>query len=88
MKEYFVKIREWLASLSFRTGIWLLGGCVLCYVISFGQMLLPLGLGWKGALWTVFFGLAKALQYSAILVLGKEGLRKVKEKFFRKNQTA
>lgn len=72
------RIKNWLASLSFATGLYVLGFCVVCYIVSFAQMLLPLSVGVKGALWVVFFGLAKAAQYSALLILGKTGLDKIR----------
>lgn len=84
MKKFFPAIKNWLAGLSFRTGIIILGLCVLCYVISFAQALLPIGLGAKGVLWVVFFGLAKTFQYSGLLILGKEGIRKLKNRFRKK----
>lgn len=49
--------------------------CVIFYAVSFLQMLLPISAAMKGILWFVFFGLAKTAQYTAILILGKEGLR-------------
>lgn len=74
-------IKSWLTSLSFRTGVIVLGLCVICYVISFAQAALPLSLAWKGALWAIFFGLAKTFQYAGILIIGKEGIRRWKNKF-------
>ena len=84
MKEFFLKAKEWLAGLSFRTGMWVLGCCALCYIISFAQAALPISLYWKGVLWVVFFGMAKALQYSGLLILGKEGWKRLKSYFNRK----
>ncbi len=46
-------------------------------------MFLPISLTAKGVLWTVFFGMAKALQYSALLILGKEGVRRMRRFFAR-----
>ena len=81
MKKIFLQFKCWLTGLSFKTGVIVLILCILCYVISFAQALLPLSLGLKGSLWVVFFGLAKAFQYSAILIIGKEGFRKLKNRF-------
>lgn len=81
MKELMTRLNERLARLSFRTGAAVLGVCVLCYALSFAQMLLPISAAAKGVLWTVFFGLAKACQYSALLILGKEGIRRIKSRF-------
>lgn len=72
------KLKQWLSRLSFRTGIILVIACVVCYIVSFAQMLLPISVTAKGILWVVFFGLAKTFQYSALLVLGAEGLKRVK----------
>lgn len=84
VKEKFLKVKVWLASLSFRTGLLVLGLCVICYVISFAQVLLPLSVAWKGALWVIFFGLAKTFQYGGLLILGKEGWKKVRNWKLRK----
>ena len=52
--------------------------CLLCYAISFAQMLLPLSTTAKAALWATFFGMAKALQYTALLILGKAGVSRLR----------
>ena len=70
--------RNFLSRLSFRTGIVLIIACVICYIVSFAQMFLPISVATKGVLWVVFFGLAKTFQYSALVVLGAEGLKRVK----------
>lgn len=72
------KFKQWLSRLSFRTGIMLIIACVICYILSFAQILLPISATAKGVLWAVFFGLAKTFQYSALLVLGAEGVKRVK----------
>lgn len=78
MKENFLRVRRWLAGLSFKTGLCILGACLLCYIISFAQAALPISLAWKGTLWVIFFGMAKALQYTGLLILGKEGVKRLK----------
>lgn len=75
------RIKRWLTTLSYRTGMYVLGACVLFYVVSFAQMLLPISVGAKGTLWVIFFGLAKTAQYSALLILGKAGLASLRKKF-------
>lgn len=75
------RIRNWLASLSFRTGCIVAILCALCYAISFAQMLLPISASAKGILWVIFFGLAKTFQYSAIVILGKVGISRLKNSF-------
>lgn len=77
----FYKIKQWLNGLSFKTGIIVAGVCVVCYAVSFTQMLLPISLEAKGVLWVIFFGLAKTCQYSALLILGKAGTKKLKSYF-------
>lgn len=77
------KIKIWLASLSYRTGLYVVGVCVICYIVSFAQMLLPISVAAKGALWVIFFGLAKTAQYSALLILGKAGIQSLRNRFRR-----
>lgn len=72
------RIRLWLASLSFRTGLIVGAVCLLCYLFSFAQMLLPISVGAKSVLWIVLFGLAKTAQYSALLILGKAGVQRLR----------
>ena len=54
-----MKIKEWLQSLSFRTGVIVLLCCIPFYILSFAQMLLPISATAKGILWAVLFGLGK-----------------------------
>lgn len=72
------QVKNFLSRLSFRTGVVLVILCVICYIVSFAQMLLPISVAAKGVLWIVFFGLAKTFQYSALAVLGVEGVKRVK----------
>lgn len=71
--------KNFLSRLSFRTGVVLVILCVICYIVSFAQMLLPINVTAKGVLWVVFFGLAKTFQYSALAVLGVEGVKHIKQ---------
>ena len=84
MKKTFNKIRNWLASLSYRTGIIVVIACALFYIISFAQMLFPISVAAKGTLWVIFFGLAKTAQYSALLILGKAGIESLRSRLRRK----
>ena len=84
-KETLSRIRAWLGSLSFRTGVIVAVCCLLFYAISFAQMLLPISVAAKGVLWTVFFGLAKAALYSALLILGTTGVKRIKQ-YFKSSQ--
>lgn len=88
MKEYLLRFISWLKGLSFRTGLIIAVLCALCYGASFGQMLLPISLPWKTGLWVAFFGLAKTFQYTALLILGKEGVRRIKVWLRSKTPTA
>lgn len=85
MKQFFLKVKAWLQSLSFRTGVIVLLLCIPCYIFSFAQMLLPISVEAKGVLWTVFFGLAKTFQYAGLTILGVEGYKRLKGFFKKKN---
>lgn len=78
MKQLFIRIKNRLSRFSFRTGIIITCACALCYAISFLQMLLPISVTAKGIIWFIFFGLAKTLQYTAILILGAAGVARLK----------
>lgn len=80
------KLKDWISSLSYRTGIIVLAVCLMSYLISFAQMLLPIPLAVKSALWVLFFGLAKAAQYTALLILGKAGISDLKRRLRRRRQ--
>ena len=71
-------LKAWLARLSFRTGVIVLGMCIPFYIISFAQMALPISVSAKSVLWIVFFGLAKTAQYGGLAILGSEGVRRIK----------
>ncbi len=80
----FAGTKNRLRGLSFRTGIVALLLCLLFYVLSFAQMLLPVSAATKGVLWVVFFGLAKASQYTGLLIVGVDGVRRIKAWFRRR----
>lgn len=79
----FNKMKQWLNKFSFRTGLILALLCVVCYTVSFAQMLLPVSVTVKGLLWIVFFGLAKTFQYGALMIWGATGLARAKAIFKR-----
>lgn len=91
MKEFFrsiaKNIKEWLGRLSFKTGIIVLVMCIPFYIISFAQMALPISTSAKGALWVIFFGLAKTAQYGGLTILGAEGIRRIKESWRKRRLT-
>lgn len=74
-----IVMKHRLRSLSFKSGVVVGTVCLICYFISFAQMLLPLSLEAKGMLWLIFFGAAKICQYSALLILGKAGVQKLRK---------
>ena len=74
MNEVMRMLKQWLAGLSFRTGVIVLSCCIPFYVLSAVQFLLPIEAGWKGVLWVVFGGLA---------ILGVDGYRRLKAKMPR-----
>lgn len=84
MKQLLQRIKRWLASLSFRTGVVVLLCCIPFYIASFAQMALPISAQAKGILWAVLFGLAKTCQYGGITILGVEGMRRLKAWWKRK----
>ncbi len=88
MKEKFLliiqKIKTWLQSLSFRTGVIVLLCCIPFYILSFAQAALPTSVATKGVLWAILFGLAKTCQYGGLTILGVEGFKRLKNKFKRK----
>ena len=79
MKALVKRIKLWLQSLSFRTGVIVLLCCIPFYILSFAQMLLPISAAAKGVLWTVLFGMAKTCQYGGLTILGVEGYQHLKD---------
>ena len=86
MKNLLKKVKLWLQSLSFRTGVIVLLCCIPFYILSFAQMLLPISAAAKGVLWTVLFGLAKTCQYGGITILGVDGYNRVKSYLRRRKE--
>lgn len=86
--EFLRRIKTWLQSLSFRTGVIVLLSCIPFYILSFAQMLLPISVAAKGVLWTVLFGMAKTCQYGGLTILGVEGYRRLKNMITRHRSVA
>ena len=84
--KFLRRIKTWLQSLSFRTGVIVLLSCIPFYVLSFAQMSLPISVAAKGVLWTVLFGMAKTCQYGGLTILGVEGYRRLKNMVSRKKK--
>ena len=80
------RLRQWLQSLSFMTGVIVLLCCIPFYILSFAQMLLPISVAAKGVLWTVLFGMAKTCQYGGLTILGVEGYNRLKAWFKKKRE--
>lgn len=74
----FNKVKTWLQSLSFRTGVIVLLCCIPFYILSFAQMLLPISAAAKSVLWAILFGIAKTCQYGGLTILGVEGYNRLK----------
>ena len=88
MKQLFRRLKNWLSSLSFRTGVIVLLCCIPFYILSFAQMALPISTQAKGILWVVLFGLAKTCQYGGLTILGVEGIKRLKAKFKKKSSNS
>ena len=86
-KSAITAIKAWLAKLSFRTGVVVLASCVLFYLLSFAQALLPISAEAKSVLFIVFFGLAKTAQYSGLAIVGVQGWQRIKSWFRRKKES-
>ena len=76
-------VKRFLGRLSFRTGVIVLASCVVFYLLSFAQMLLPISAAAKGVLWFVLFGMAKTTQYAGLAIVGVEGWKRLKAYFKR-----
>ena len=84
IRQLFENVKQWLRSLSFRTGVIVLLSCIPFYILSFAQMMLPISAAAKTILWTVLFGLAKTTQYGGLTILGVEGYKRFKNTLKRK----
>ena len=86
-RRIFDAVKRWLAGLSFRTGVIILTSCLVFYILSFAQMLLPISPTAKGILWVVLFGMAKTTQYMGLAIVGVEGWRRIKS-YFKRDKSA
>ena len=82
-KRILERIKSYLSRLSFRTGVIVFLSCFMFYALSFIALALPIGVGMRGVLWTIFFGLAKTTQYTGLAILGAEGVKRLKKMFRR-----
>ena len=74
-------VKRVLGKLSFRTGVMVLIACVIFYILSFAQAMLPIAVGTKSILFIIFFGMAKLTQYTGLAIVGVEGWKKIKMRF-------
>lgn len=86
MRRFIERIKQLLSKLSFRTGVIVLASCVVFYILSFAQALLPISAAAKGVLWFVLFGMAKTTQYAGLAIIGVDGWRRVKSWFRREKE--
>ena len=84
MRKLFRKIRQFLSRLPFRTGVVVFSLCIPCYIFSFAQFALPGETESKIVLWALFFGLGQVFQYTGRIILGNDGLARLKRHFGRK----
>ncbi|MGN0228198.1 MAG: hypothetical protein ACI4BH_00155 [Muribaculaceae bacterium] len=84
MRKIFRKIRQLLSRLPFRTGVVVFSLCIPCYIFSFAQFALPGETESKIVLWALFFGLGQVFQYTGRIILGSDGLARLKRHFGRK----
>ena len=87
MKDYFRRfsnrINTFLKRFSFKTGLIILSLCIPFYILSFAQMAMDFSYSVKSILWVVFFGLAKTFQYAGLAILGVEGIKRLKEWWYK-----
>ncbi len=72
------RLKYWLSTLSFRTGIIILSCCIPFYILSFAQIALSFSNILHSVLWVILFGLAKVCQYTGLAILGAEGIKRIK----------
>ena len=53
IKNIVAGIKQRLSYLSFKTGVVIMLLCVVCYIVSFAQMMLPWSVATKGLVWTM-----------------------------------
>ena len=82
-KQITQRLKAYLAGLSFRTGVIVLLSCVVFYLLSFAALALPVSATLRGVLWAALFGCAKTAQYGGLMILGVEGVKRLKARFGR-----
>lgn len=80
-RQFLNRVKAYLAQFTFRQGVVVLVVCVLCYIASAVQALLPFSAATKSILFIIFFGMAKLTQYVGLAIVGVEGWRRIKAYF-------
>lgn len=80
-RQFIDNAKAYLAQFTFRQGVVVLVICVLCYIASAVQALLPFSAATKSVLFIIFFGMAKLTQYVGLAIVGVEGWRRIKAYF-------
>ena len=87
MKDYLRRLSHrvniFLKRFSFKTGIIILSLCIPFYILSLAQMTMDFSYSVKGILWIVFFGLAKTFQYAGLAIIGVEGIKRLKNWWYK-----
>lgn len=77
-RQFLNRVKAYLAQFTFRQGVVVLVICVLCYIASAVQALLPFSAATKSVLFIIFFGMAKLTQYVGLAIVGVDGWRRIK----------
>lgn len=85
-RQFLNRVKAYLAQFTFRQGVVVLVICVLCYIASAVQALLPFSAATKSILFIIFFGMAKLTQYVGLAIVGVDGWRRIKEYFKRRKR--
>lgn len=85
-REFLNRVKAYLAQFTFRQGVVVLVICVLCYIASAVQALLPFSAATKSVLFIIFFGMAKLTQYVGLAIVGVDGWRRIKVYFTRRKR--
>lgn len=85
-RQFLNRVKSYLAQFTFRQGVVVLVICVLCYIASAVQALLPFSAATKSVLFIIFFGMAKLTQYVGLAIVGVDGWRRIKVYFKRRKR--
>lgn len=85
-RQFLNRVKSYLTQFTFRQGVVVLVICVLCYIASAVQALLPFSAATKSVLFIIFFGMAKLTQYVGLAIVGVDGWRRIKLYFKRRKR--